>query len=231
MPETEPRSRRRELALALGMVAIAVAVIAAVPEMRHSFSLSLHGNFGGLRVYVRSLGFGGVVLLLGMMLAHAIVYYPTEIVTATAGFVYGFAPALAFVLAGWLASALLSYLLGRIIGRPLLRGILGRRFHRLEESMESGGTTLLLSGRLIPVIPFSLLGYAAGATRVSLWRFSWTTVLGFLPLCAAVTYLGSQAKTLSASNPIVWAAAAIVIGLLIAAHVQSRRAKRAERDA
>src|SRR5581483_2045740 len=120
------------------------------------------------------------------MLAHAIVYYPTEIVTATAGFVYGFGPALALVTAGWLASALLSYVLGLVIGRPLLRRALGPRFHRVEEAIESGGTALLISARLIPVVPFSLMGYAAGATRVNVLRFSWTTVVGFLPLSAAV---------------------------------------------
>jgi membrane protein implicated in regulation of membrane protease activity len=43
------------------------------------------------------------------------------------------------------------------------------------------------------VVPFALLGYAAGATHVSLWRFSWTTVIGYLPLTIAVAYLGSRA--------------------------------------
>lgn len=230
MPETEPRSRRVPLAFAVATIAVAVAIALAVPQMRHSFSLSLHGNFGGLRAYVHSLGAGGFALLLGLMLAHAVVYYPTEIVTATAGFIYGFLPALAFVSAGWLCSALLSYVIGLVIGRPLLRSILGSRFHRLEETIESGGTTLLLSGRLIPVVPFSLLGYAAGATRVNVARFAWTTVVGYLPILIAVTYLGSQAKTLSASNPAVWAAVVVLVGLLVTAHVQGRKARRRGRS-
>jgi uncharacterized membrane protein YdjX (TVP38/TMEM64 family) len=231
MPESGQRNRRRELGLALLVIAVAVAVVLAVPQMRHSFSLALHGNFGGLRAYVRSLGAGGFALLLALMLTHAVIYYPTELVTATAGFVYGFLPALAFVTAGWLASALLSYVIGMSVGRPLLRRLLGPRFHRLEEGMASGGRLLLLSGRLIPVMPFSLLGYAAGATRVNLWRFAWTTVVGYLPLLVAITYLGSQAKTFSASNPFLWIAAAVLLGLLVTAHIESRRRRRtAERD-
>lgn len=230
MPETEPRLRRRELALAVAVIAGAVAVALAVPEMRHSFSLSLHGNFGGLRAYVRSLGAGGFALLLALMLSHAVIWYPTELVTATAGFVYGFLPALAFVSAGWLCSALLSYLLGIAIGRPILRRVLGPRFQRVQEGMESGGTLLLLAWRLIPVLPYSLLGYAAGATRINVIRFGWTSVVGYLPLMIAITYLGSQAKTFSTSNPLIWVAVAVIIGLLVAAHFEGRRQRRRARS-
>ena len=59
-------------------------------------------------------------------------------------------------------AALLSYALGRIVGRPLLQRVLGRRFASLTATMERGGTSLLLASRLIPVVPFALIGYAAG---------------------------------------------------------------------
>ncbi len=157
------------------------------------------------------------------MLGHAIFFYPSEIVTATAGFVYGFAPGLAFVVVGWLLGALLSYALGASVGRPLLRSVLGRRFTRLERGMERGGISLLLSARLIPVVPFALVGYAAGATRISIWRFSWTTVVGYLPLTAAVAYLGSQAQTLSTRDPLVWVSASALVAVIVVHWILRRR--------
>jgi uncharacterized membrane protein YdjX (TVP38/TMEM64 family) len=216
------------MGLAVGVASIALGVAAAllVPQLRHCVSLALHGEFGALRTYIHSLGTGGLALLLALMLGHAIFFYPSEIVTATAAYVYGFLPGLALVVVGWLACALLSYALGRSVGRPLLRAILGPRFIALERAMERGGISLLLSGRLLPVVPFSLLGYAAGATHVSLWRFSWTTVLGYLPLTTAVAYLGSRAQTLSANDPLVWAAAALLIAIIVAERVISHRHSR-----
>ena len=62
------------------------------------------------------------------------------------------------------------------------------------------------------------MGYAAGAVEVKLRTFAWTTVVGFLPLTIAVTYLGSRARSLSLSDPVVWAAAALLLGLIVAAH-------------
>lgn len=55
------------------------------------------------------------------MVGHAIVWYPSEIVTATAGYVYGFGPGLALVVVGWLLAALLTHALGRSAGSPLWR--------------------------------------------------------------------------------------------------------------
>lgn len=103
-----PRTRPVELAAGVATIVAGIALIALVPELRHCVSLVVHGRFAELRSYVRSLGAGGVALLLGLMLAHAIVFYPSEIITTTAGYVYGFWPGLALVLVGWLLSALLS---------------------------------------------------------------------------------------------------------------------------
>jgi uncharacterized membrane protein YdjX (TVP38/TMEM64 family) len=202
------------MAVAVASIAVGAGLIAAVPGLRHSVSLVVHGDFGGLRGYIRGLGVGGLALLLALMLIHALIFYPSEIVTATAGYVYGFLPGLGFVMLGWLASGLLAFLLGRVLGRPLLRTVLGPRFTSLESAIHRGGIPLLLAGRLVPIIPFSILGYAAGAAQVRVWRFAWTTVVGFLPLTAAVAYLGSRAQTLSTSDPVVWIAAVLLVALL-----------------
>lgn len=214
--QREPVAQHRwmRIAVALASIGFGLAIVFAVPELRHAVSLALQGKLSELRHYVRSLGFGGAACLFGLMLAHAVIFYPTEIINATAGFVYGFLPGTAFALFGWLISGAISYWLGRQLARPLLHALLGRRFDTLERAFRRGGTRLLLAGRLIPVVPFSLLGYAAGAARVPFWRFSWTSVVGFLPLTAAVAYLGSRAQNLSLSDPAVWIVLGVVIVLL-----------------
>ena len=67
------------------------------------------------------------------------------------------------------------------------------------------------------------MGYAAGAAGTKLVTFAWTTVVGFLPLMVAITYLGSRAQSLSLTNPIVWAAVALLGALIFGAHRLQRR--------
>src|ERR1700743_2832466 len=116
-PVTPPSSGagRAEFAAGLAAIAVSIALIAVVPQLRHCVSLVAHGHLGALRTYVKSLGLGGVALLLGLMVIHAVVWYPSEIVTTTAGYVFGFAPGLALAVGGWLLAALLTYALGRAV--------------------------------------------------------------------------------------------------------------------
>jgi uncharacterized membrane protein YdjX (TVP38/TMEM64 family) len=204
--------------LVVATVLLGVGIIVAVPWLRHAVDLCLHGDFAGLRVYVKGLGAGGLALLIGLMLMHAVVYYPTELVSATVGFVYGWAAGLGIALGGWLLSALLSYALGRLLAGPMLHSLLGDRYEAFERAVRRGGTRLLLGYRLLPVVPFSFMGYASGAVGTSLWTFSWTSVVGFVPLTAAVVYLGSQARSLSLTDPLVWVAVVMLLALLLAAH-------------
>jgi uncharacterized membrane protein YdjX (TVP38/TMEM64 family) len=97
-----------------------------------------------------------------------------------------------------------------------LRRALGSKFDGLERALDRGGILLLLTARLVPIVPFSLVGYAAGAARVRVWRFAWTTAVGFIPLTTVVAYLGSRAQSLSLSDPAVWAAALLLVVMLAA---------------
>jgi len=143
-----------------------------------------------------------------------VVWYPAEILDAAAGFVYGFGPALPLVMGSWVLSGVLAYWVGRHLARPVLYRFVGKqRFQRLEGLLERGGVTFLLAARLVPIVPFSLLGYVCGAARVPLPRYIWTTAVGYLPITAYFIYLGSQLEGFSLEDPIVWIGAG---GLLLA---------------
>jgi uncharacterized membrane protein YdjX (TVP38/TMEM64 family) len=222
-----PSWRRRHAPLLITILLIIVILggFAAVPAVRHAVSLTVHGNLTGLRTYIRSLHAGGLALLFALILIHAVIPYPSEILTTTAGYVYGFIPGLIIAMVGWTAVAVLTYWIGQTIGRPVLRRILGRRFTELERGMNRGGIRLMLLVRLIPVVPLALLGYVAGATRTTLWRLTWTSFLGFLPLTITLAFLGSEAKTLSTSSPVLWLAVVLVVGLLVGSHFWAHHQK------
>jgi uncharacterized membrane protein YdjX (TVP38/TMEM64 family) len=126
-----------------------------------------------------------------VQLAHAVVLYPSEIVTVAAGYVYGAALGLPLVMVGWLINAYAAYAIGRYAARSVLYRLAGRdRFDRAAARIDRGGARFLLFCRLVPVIPFSITGYVAGAAHVPMWRYTWTTVVGYLPLCIVTVVVG-----------------------------------------
>ena len=223
---------RRGITLTLlGLLALA-ALVALVPPLREGVGNVVSGNAGELRRELRDLGPGGALVLSGLMLVHAVVPFPSELVNAAAGFVYGFWVALPLVLAGWTLSALATYAIGRGAARPLVRRLAGEeRLAQGEEVIERGGRTALLAARLIPIVPYSFVGYVAGAAHVPVWRFTWTTFVGSIPLCAAVVYLGHRLDSLSPTDPGVLVALGAFLALLVAGRVLSGRVQRRHRQA
>ncbi len=219
-----PRPSFAAVAVTVGGVALLAVMVLTIPELRDAFEAALRGDTAEVRSQIKDLGVAGPLLILGLALIHAVVFYPAEIVDAAAGFVYGFFPALALMMLGWMLSGLICFAIGRSVARPLLDRWFGtERFERIEGAIERGGVTLLLAVRLIPIVPFSLVSYAAGAARVPLWRFVWTTAVAYLPITVLAVYFGTRLEGLSLTDPLVLGSAAALLALLLAGHWIMRR--------
>ena len=176
----------------------------------------ISGETASLRKDLRDLGAGGVALVAALAALHTFIWYPAEILDAAAGYVYGFWPAMAILVVCWTAQGMLAYEIGNRAARPILdRYIDPARFHRVERAINDGGVTLLLAARLVPIVPFSLFSYVAGAVAVPRVRFIWTTAVGYLPITAISVYLGTQLEEFSITDPRIWIAAAALIALLL----------------
>ncbi len=216
-PEPGPGGApRAALAITLAGILVLAALVLAIEPLRTGFGDAVSGDTESLREDLRGLGVGGAMIVLALCLVHAVVWYPTEILNAAAGYVYGFGVGLPLLMAGWLLNAIVAYWIGRHAARPLLWRWLGReRLTAYERIVTRGGITLLLGMRLVPIVPFSFFSYAAGSARVPVFTFMWTTAVGYLPLTAVFVYLGSRLEELSLDDPLLWLGAAVIIGLLL----------------
>ena len=206
------------VAVTAGGIVACLAIAFAIEPLREAVLDTVSGDTSQVREDLRDLGAWGIALVVALALLHSVIWYPAEILDAAVGYVYGFWWALPLIMACWLANALLAYAIGVNAGRPIIYRLAGRRrFERMEKAVEGGGVTLLLAMRLIPIVPFSLFSIAAGAARVPLGRFCWTTLVGYLPITAIFVYLGSQLEELSPTDPILWVSALALIAMMLLA--------------
>jgi uncharacterized membrane protein YdjX (TVP38/TMEM64 family) len=224
-----PRLPLTEIGVTVAGVAALALLVVAVPPLREAVVAAVHGDTDEVRNQIDKLGIGGPLLIVAMALLHAVVIYPAEIVNAAAGFAYGFFPALAIVTVAWMLSALLCYAFGSRVARPLLDRWFGEeRFERFDLMIERGGVTLLLALRLIPIVPFSLVCYAAGAAHVPLRRYVWTTLVGYLPVTVLAVYFGTRLEGLKLTDPLVFGTAAALLILVLAGNWIVRRQAKPE---
>jgi uncharacterized membrane protein YdjX (TVP38/TMEM64 family) len=204
------------VAVTVGGILVGAAIALSIPSLRDAVTDAVQGETGSVRHDLRG-DFGGVLLVVWLAMVHVVVWYPAEILDAAAGYVFGFGVGFPLVMASWVLSGLAAYAVGRNAARPLLYRFAGQeRFERIEGLIHRGGITFLLAARLIPIMPFSLLGYVCGAARVPLVRFTWTTAVGYMPITAYFTYLGSQLEGFSIEDPIVWIGGGALLLLLLA---------------
>ncbi len=214
----------RHVLIALAVIGLVAVGVYAIDPLHQAVGHALHGDLHGLRAQLRGMGAAGAAVLVALILVHAVLPFPAEIVNAAAGLIFGVLLALPLVLAAWLVSGLLAYWLGVYAGRPIALKLAGeRRVVQAEHVIDRGGAPALLICRLIPFVPYSLTGYLAGAARVPLWRYSWTSVVGIFPITAAATYLGHALDNLSASDPLLWVALGVLALLVTLSIVAGRR--------
>jgi len=142
---------------------------------------------------IQSWGVWGVAATILLMVAHSFVPFPAEFVAIAAGMIYGPFWGTIITWVGAMLGAWLSFGLARRCGRPLVEALVSKRYSsRLDEWAASQGPSTLFVSRLIPVIAFNLINYAAGLTTMRWWTFTWVTGLGILPLTALMVSLGDQ---------------------------------------
>lgn len=192
----------------------------------------------GLLDWARGAGLGGAVVFGLLYVLATLLFLPGSVLTLGAGFLYGLALGLAVVVPSSVLGALLAFLLGRTVLRKPVARLLKRhpRFQAVDQAVGEQAFRVVLLLRLSPVVPFNLLNYGLGVTRVRLGTYLLASVLGMLPGTVLYVYLGtlltSATELLSGHRPSSgWAGKVFFFGGLVATAVAvvliSRAARRA----
>ena len=118
---------------------------------------------------------------------------------------------------GAVLGAIGSFMLAKVLGRDALRRLLGRRAERLDGLVERGGFATLFRLRLLPVVPFNVLSFAAGIAGVRFRDYVLGTALGIVPGTIVYTYFAdSLISGAEGASRAAFAKVAIAAGLLLA---------------
>jgi len=168
------------------------------------------------------------VFVLGYAVA-TLMPVPASALTILAGLLFGVAGGIAFVLVGASLGAYGGFWLGRLLGREAVERLTGSRVARVDELLRRRGLLAVLGIRLVPVVPFAAVNYAAGLTAVHQRDYVLGTLLGIAPATVAYVVLGAYG-----SSPLSWPFAIAVVALVLltgGSWVMLRRAKHGPRSA
>lgn len=176
--------------------------------------------------FLRGWGAWSALASIGLMVLHSFVPFPSEILALANGMIFGALWGAVITWTGAMLGAWFAFGLSRLLGRAFVFRVLADRHQRaLDEWTAAVGWQALLVARLIPVIAFNLVNYAAGLTRLDWWTYTWATAIGMLPLTVLTAIMGERMLDW---GPWAWVAAAAGICLFIAVSYRWRSRKTAD---
>jgi uncharacterized membrane protein YdjX (TVP38/TMEM64 family) len=173
---------------------------------------------------------------LAFLAAHvvAVFPFPRTAFTLSAGLLFGPVLGIGIALVASTLSAGIALLLVRAAGWQLNRLVRHPRVDALNVRLARRGWPTVLAMRMIPVVPFSVLNYAAGASAIRILPYVLATIVGLLPGTAAIVIFG-DALTGNVSPLLfvssVCTASLGILGLVFEIRSQRRRPRPAADEA
>ncbi len=144
-----------------------------------------------LREQVDAAGPWGAAVFVAGYAVLCLLPAPKALLTALGGVLFGLwlGALLSWIAA--LAGAATAFGLGRVLGRDAVDRLTRGRLERADQLLAHHGFGAVVAARLTPVLPFTVLNYAAGLTGVRWRHYVAGSALGMIPGSLAYAALGA----------------------------------------
>jgi len=190
---------RMGMLLMFGLIGLFLLVYLGQGEFQtavnHAAAVMAQADVEAFRNYLLSFGpLAAVVSGLLMVFQSVIAPLPAFVITFSNGLLFGWFWGAVLSWSSAMAGAVLCFYLAKFFGRPLVEKLVSRTaLDWADRFFAQYGSYAIFIARLVPVVSFDLVSYAAGLTNVGFWHFFWATGLGQLPATLLYSYLGQTA--------------------------------------
>lgn len=132
------------------------------------------------------------LVFIGLYAVLTTVGVPMVVMTFVAGFTFGAMYGTLYVLIGANIGANLAFDLARYLGRDFISRYIKGPIDRIDRQLRNKGFLRMLQLRLIPLIPFNLLNFAAGLSGIRKIHYVLGTMIGITPSTFIYAYTAAS---------------------------------------
>jgi uncharacterized membrane protein YdjX (TVP38/TMEM64 family) len=170
---------------------------------------------------IRSWGIAAPLISIFLMIFQSIAApIPAFLISAANGIIFGiiFGSFISWI--GAMLGAVLSFFLARWFGETFVRKVMKKDmlWKKVDTISSNQGFKVVILARLIPIVSFDLISYAAGLSSIKTSTFLIATGIGMIPGTIAYTALGSEMSKIEAqaSNvSMIVVLALILLGIIL----------------
>lgn len=163
------------------------------------------------------LSFGAIapIIYILMFTLVPLTLFPDAILAIASGAIFGLFWGTVYTMIGAICGAALSFGIARYFGRDFVLKLIKHQGEWFEDGVERQGFLIVCIMRLVPLIPFDIISYGAGLSKIKFSDFLLGTCVGIIP--GVLIYVNLGNKALDVTSPSFY----IAIGLLVCLFVLS----------
>jgi len=178
-----------------------------------------------VRDWVDAIGPLAPLLFVAVSASLTPLMFPGPLLAGASGLLFGTALGFPVTLVSAVLGASIAFLISRHLAGDAIEQLAGPRIRALEELVSRRGFASVLYARIAPGVPYSLVNYAAGLTRIPLGVFAAATAIGTAPRAFAYTALGGSLGNLRSPEAAIAVAVLVVMGSIGLALLYRERKK------
>jgi uncharacterized membrane protein YdjX (TVP38/TMEM64 family) len=177
-----------------------------------------------IQFWLKTAGIWAPVIYILIYVVATILILPSTALNLTGGAIFGPWMGTFWTSIGAIIAAIAAFFFARTIGREMVSQRLAGRWQAIDAEVQQGGIFYMFAIRLMPIMPYGLVNFAAGLTSISFKDYLIGTTLGTVPGILPFVMLGSSGlKAIRTGDVLPLVSALALIGMLVGGSTWYRR--------
>lgn len=167
--------------------------------------------------WINNLGIIAPFFFLILYCFATLLFLPTMVLTLAGGAIFGPVLGTLFSLMGATIGASCAFLISRYLIFDRLKVKSNVRMQKMIKGVEHKGWQFVALLRIVPIIPFNIVNYGLGLTRIKFSHYLLTTLIFLIPTEIISTYCGYAGMDMLINTGLIYKRFALVAFLLLTA--------------
>ncbi len=181
-------------------------------------------NSAQIQAWLSSVGIWSPIIYIALYVLATVLVLPSTVLNLTGGAVFGAVWGTLWTSLGAIIAAVVAFAFTRTVGRESVAKRLSGRWQAMDAEVRQGGLFYMFAIRLVPIMPYGLVNFAAGLTSISFKDYILGTTIGTVPSVLPFVLLGSSGlKALNTGDVLPLVGALALTGILVGGSTWYRR--------
>ncbi|MFP4298117.1 MAG: TVP38/TMEM64 family protein [Spirulinaceae cyanobacterium] len=184
-----------------------------------------------IQVWLERAGIWAPIIYILLYTIGTLLILPSTPLNLSGGAIFGLWWGTLWTTVAAIIAAMVAFGFTRTIGREWVAQKLAGRWEAIDAEVQQGGLFYMFAIRLLPLIPYGIVNFAAGLTGIRFRDYTIGTLLGTVPGVLPFVMMGSGLQALSQGDVLPILGALTLTGMLVGGATWYRRRRQSPVEA